>query len=264
MFLAASYNAVRMTKGATLAGFMLHLMPKSKHTQQAYRVVLQAFLGVCPSKIRYIRSEHIERYLMSLKHANSTKNLHLAAIRSFFQWVENNYDIRSPARRVEFLKTLPPKQRVLSEEEYHKLVVSNPTEVKNIILFLCHTGVRAGEFLSLSPANFTSDFLYVTGKGNKERAIPLNPLVKSIWPHLHFSMSKKKLWRICQKAAFNAKIKPFSAHSCRHYFATQLYKSGIRLSIVSKLLGHSSSSVTEKIYLHLKDADLLHTTDCLV
>lgn len=249
--------------GATLRGFLEHLTLKSSRTQQEYGKILFAFSGECPNKISHIRPEHIERYLSGLNLSNKTKNLHLAAIRAFFNWVEVNYDISSPARKVGFLSCPPAEQRIVSHSEYHRLIKYNTGQIRDCIIFLANTGLRAAEFVNLSPESFSNDFVTVIGKGKKKRSIPLNPAVKEILPTLKLPKNKVALWRLCQKAAHNANVKPFGSHALRHYFATQLYNNGIELSKISRLLGHSSTVVTEKIYIHFSDNDLIGVTDVL-
>ncbi len=259
--------------------FLLHLSRFSPHTYDAYSLVLKRFVKFAPKYIRNITAENIERFVLNRKvdYSSSTRNFHLAVIQSLFSWLELNYDVRNVAKRVERLKTLPPRQRILSPEEYRKVIESTSGRVRDCIGFLAMTGLRESEFLSLQPSNISNDFLTIVGKGNKERVVPLNNTAKSILkanPHLEFSKSirrnrghtcgRKWLLQLCYQAAKAASIPRFSPHSLRHYFATQLHIThGKPIELVSKLLGHSSVVVTPKCYIHWENKNLKGSTDVL-
>jgi integrase len=76
-------------------------------------------------------------------------------------------------------------------------------------------------------------------------------------------MNRNRLYRICKRLARRAGIPRFGPHALRHYFATELYRKGVPVSLISKILGHSTTQITELIYVHFQSADLLGVTDCL-
>lgn len=229
-----------------------------------------ALLSFCPDSFEEVKLKHLEGFLGHIRKNNSgrTANHHLFAIRSFYNWLELNYDIPNIAKKLIHFEEEPPCQRILTEEEYRKLTLINPPN-RDIVMFLCNTGLRASEFLSLDIP--PDGFLVVKGKGSKFRKIPQNSIVKQILQKYHFNLSKelicfrgrKWLWRVCGQVAIEAKIPHFSPHSCRHYFASTLYNHNTPILLISKLLGHSSVTTTE-IYLHVDDSKLLGATDCLL
>lgn len=252
-------------------GFLLHLCRFSPNTYIAYNSVLKRFVCCAPYHIRQITAEDIERFVLNsrAKYSASTRNFHLAVLQSWFAWLELNFDIRNVAKRVERLKALPPRQRILRKEEYDKVIAATSGHVRDCIQFLAMTGLRASEFLSLRPENISDGFLTIVGKGQKQRTIPLNDTAKEILKantHLQFLKSRGRKWlfRLCYQAAKAAKIPKFSPHSLRHYFATELHVRHKRpIELVSKLLGHSSPVVTNQVYIHWQDEDLTGVTDCL-
>ena len=58
-------------------------------------------------------------------------------------------------------------------------------------------------------------------------------------------------------------IPPFHPHSCRHYFANELYHNNVPMHTVSRLLGHSCTMVTENVYVHWSEESLAGSTDVL-
>lgn len=105
----------------------------------------------------------------------------------------------------------------------------------------------------------TGDGLVVVGKGNRQRIVPLEPrLAKTIrerrgWcfpgrfcGHVEASYVGKHLARL---------LKPYTAHSLRHRYATTAWCATHGLLLVSKLLGHASVETTER-YVAMPDARL--------
>ena len=61
----------------------------------------------------------------------------------------------------------------------------------------------------------------------------------------------------------NADITEAGIHSLRHTFATELYRKGVEVKIISKILGHSSVKITYDTYIHVWEDDLESVTDKL-
>jgi integrase/recombinase XerD len=128
----------------------------------------------------------------------------------------------------------------------------------------------------------------VTGKGDKQRRVPLSPTAKEAlfrWlkhrqyrgtptdRHVWISTagrSKNKpltiqaVWYIATIAAREAGVnKPASPHKYRHTFATQLRRSGRQLDEIRDLLGHSSISTTADIYARVDETHLVEAVNRL-
>ncbi|MBN8577160.1 MAG: site-specific tyrosine recombinase XerD [Cyclobacteriaceae bacterium] len=146
---------------------------------------------------------------------------------------------------------------------------------------LYSSGVRVSELVELRLANvyFDIGFLRVTGKGNKERLVPIGrdamkflkiyldevrvhvPVQQGFESYVFLNRRGKKLTRVMVFIiikALAAKIglkKTISPHTFRHSFATHLIEGGADLRAVQEMLGHESITTTE-IYTHL-DRDYL-------
>jgi len=198
-------------------------------------------------------------------------NVQLTAIKSFFRWYAKQDNGFNPAAEIAFFKEQPAKQRCLSVIEYKSVLdVAKPIE-RDAIQFLCNTGLRAAEFRAIRPEHINKDLKYISilGKGNKSRIVPLNQVVRDIIsksPHLPFVErfhGSRQLYTLCEKLSYRAKIPRFGPHACRHFFATRLIVSGVPTTIVAKILGHSSSKFTERVYCHLAPTDILGVTEFL-
>ena len=233
-------------------------------TQRHYKEALYRFEPFLPDFIEQIRAEHIDIFVNSLKTLNSSKNSLLVPVRSFLQWCETYLDVPNVAKKVKSLPEQPPKQRVLSEAEYKAvLAVCEPFERK-VVQFLASTGLRASEYCSLTQQNISHDqkCLILTGKGGKRRVVPLNNTARA---SIDFSKSfnRDSLRYLCNCLSRRASVCRFGPHALRHFFTTRLVRAGVPLVKVSRILGHSSVAITEKVYLHLLPCDFLGATDCL-
>ena len=137
------------------------------------------------------------------------------------------------------------------------------------------TGTRISELLNLelNHIDFDECIIRVTGKGKKDRIIPIgntaiNYLKLYINDYRKFilktktnnyvflnkngeKMSRQGFFKILKELAHNAGItKELSPHTLRHSFATHLLNNGADLRIIQELLGHENLSTTE-IYSHL-------------
>lgn len=237
----------------------------SRHTHIGYERTLRRFLDYAPTDYNDICPEIIERFLQSLSLGTNTINTVITGLKSFGRYCEEFHDLPNPTSKVKYLRPVPFKQRIITPAELDKILAVCKDGERAMMLFLANTGLRVGELKALTMESISPDgrLLYITGKGGKQRAVPLNQVAKANLPSaINFSKSHKKLYNTCQKLARKAGIKPFSPHSLRHFFATELSKS-VPLCLLSKLLGHANTSITERIYIHLGDADLVGLTDIL-
>jgi len=150
----------------------------------------------------------------------------------------------------------------LTPQQYLKVIQCNKVLIRDTILFLGNTGLKASEFINLRWKNIDEHLINIKvinikSKGVKERSIPTNSTVRQVLTKylrertskLPFVVgSRAALWRLCQRAAKKTGVEPFSPNSLRDYFAVRLIMSDVPIENVSYLLGHSCVAVTENIY----------------
>jgi len=249
---------------------------RSPRTLKLYRMVIRQFADTLPAKIklRSITQEHIEDYLKGLPdyYSNSTINTYLAGIWSFFHYCTDRFDLPSPAAKIKRLPVTEQNQNIITEAEYQQILEACDPQERAAIELLAHTGLRANyEFpQALCPANITNGMLHIIGKGNKKRVIPLNRTAKATietllsYPNFSKTLTRRNhLYYLCERLNRRTKIKKFSPHSFRHFFADSLRKKGAPIHIISRLLGHSSIKITEQIYQHWTTDELRGSTDIL-
>ena len=275
----------------------------AKNTLEAYARDLNSFLGWCghhghaPERLG---KSDIEAYLIACDAeglAKSTRARRLSAIKQYYRFAyeerirEDNpaLEIRGPGRS----KALP---QVLSEEEVSRLLDSAgvvgrgaPERLRNRCLMelLYATGMRVSELVSLpvAAARGNPRYLLITGKGGKERIVPLSPDARTLvqaWLELRDAseaeghakgraasrflfptqskaghMTRHRFYLLIKEIAVVAGISPakVSPHKLRHAFATHLLANGADLRAIQTLLGHADVATTE-IYTHVLEKRL--------
>ena len=207
----------------------------------------------------------------------------LSGIKAFYKYLLMEDLIKSdPSELLESPKIQRKLPDTLSIHEINKLIdaidLSKPEGARNkaILEVLYGCGLRVSELTELKLSNLYLDieFIKVTGKGNKERLVPIGgPAVKAlkIWiEHVRVHIAIKKgeedlvflnrrgtrlsrvyIFMVIKQLAELAGIsKTISPHTFRHSFATHLVEGGADLRAVQEMLGHESITTTE-IYTHL-------------
>jgi integrase/recombinase XerD len=189
-------------------------------------------------------------------------------------------DLRAPRA----WKTLP---KFLSMDEVDRLLespdTSQPRGVRDraLIELLYATGLRVSEMVSLrqQDLNLESGYLTCTGKGRKQRLVPVGDeaaawltrylrearpalLKKRSSPRLFVNarggtaLSRVGFWKILKEYGKQAGVgSRLSPHVLRHSFATHLLERGADLRAIQMMLGHSDLSTTQ-IYTHVLEARL--------
>ena len=237
-----------------------------------------------------IKVELIQEFLYELaKNANArTQSRVISGLRSFFDYlVFENYRKSNPLEQIEAPKIGRKLPDTISVLEIDKIVaaidLSKPLGERNraIIETLYSCGLRVSELthLKISDLFFEEGFLKVTGKGDKQRFVPIGvntqkfiniyrqhwrSLIEIDTEHkdtLFLNQRGKQLTRamiftIVKKLAKKAGIqKSISPHTFRHSFATHLLENGADLRAIQMMLGHESITTTE-IYMHLDKSHL--------
>jgi integrase/recombinase XerD len=220
-----------------------------------------------------------------IKYLNSenprTQSRILSGIRGFFRYMTIEGKIsENPASLLESPRAGSRLPDVLSLKEIDSIIsaidLSKPEGQRNkaIIETLYGCGLRVSELINLrlTDIHFKQEYISVTGKGDKQRLVPLNQntikqirfyiqdrnKLKTITDRniLFLNRRGSKLTRImiytivrdlCETAGIKKKVSP---HTFRHSFATHLVQAGADLRAVQEMLGHESILTTE-VYTHI-------------
>lgn len=217
-----------------------------------------------------------ERYLIDrrTKAVVDTVTRERAFLQAFWQRaIEEGYEMANPWRGIK-RRPFSVRTRVLSLAEEAALMPVCSDAFRGWLRFMLGTGLRLEECRGITPASFngtgvtlreriaSATTVHVMGKGGKERDVPLLGASRAaalarfdaegaFWPARQ-SYWRKELTRYVKKAGI-AHVHP---HVLRHTFATRYLSGGGDIYILSKILGHSSVTMTEKVYAHLLKEDL--------
>ncbi|OXB00338.1 integrase [Flavobacterium oncorhynchi] len=267
----------------------------SPHTVSAYLDDLVCFEEF--NKVRFgqegvdgVNYSQIRSWIVSLVDqgiSNVSVNRKMASLKAFYKFLLKIKQIEvSPMLKHKALKTPKVVQIPFSEKEMGDLVCEGDfvkefegVRDRLVVELFYTTGIRRAELIGLMLRNvdLSSNVIKVLGKRNKERVIPLLPVVASqvslylkerilleeIQDSEYFFISKKGLklsesfvYRLINSyfSRVSEKVKK-SPHVLRHTFATHLLNNGADLNSVKELLGHSSLASTQ-VYTHNSLAEL--------
>lgn len=257
----------------------------------AYLSDYAAANSLIPEQITLTDLQNFLKELNSTDIAATTQCRMISGIRMFFKYLLIEDAItENPAELLDVPKTTRKLPDVLTNNEIDKMLQtldnSRPDEARNTVMIevLYGCGLRVSELvdLTLSQLYLDEECLLITGKGNKQRWVPINSgaitvlrnyltLIRTQIPtkagHENYvflnrrgtKLSRVYVFMVIKKAAEAAGIrKQVSPHSLRHSFATELVQNGADLRAVQEMLGHSSITTTE-IYTHVSRSYLRET-----
>lgn len=256
-------------------------------TVEAYRSDLRHFLGRVDRPPEQIsRIEVLDFLAARMRSGASTSSIvrQLSSLRQFFQWAlrerrigsDPMLDLDGPRRPRSLPGTLTPAEvaSLLAAPDSNR-----PLDVRDRALLetLYATGMRVSELagLTLPRMNLAQGVMRVTGKGGRERLVPLGETACeaiALWLPVRSNLasqgewlfisrtgrplSRQAIWARIRQLALRAGISsPVHPHRLRHSFATHLLDNGADLRVVQMLLGHADLSTTQ-IYTHVSRARL--------
>ena len=207
----------------------------------------------------------------------------ISGLKSFFNYlIFEDYRKDTPLELIEVPKTGRKLPDTLSTDEIDRLIaaidLSTPEGERNKAMLetLYSCGLRVSELISLKISDlfFEEGFIKITGKGNKQRFVPVGkttikyigqyvnqirvhyPIQKNFEDTLFLNRRGRQLTRamvftIIKNLAIKIGLnKTISPHTFRHSFATHLLENGADLRSIQMMLGHESITTTE-VYMHL-------------
>jgi integrase/recombinase XerD len=242
-----------------------------QHPSELTREALRAFL----------------QYLTRMKLSPASIARSLATLRGFCRFLVKERVIaenpilliESPRQWMRLPKTLT-QDEVTALLEHRKMATPEDVRDRAMLELLYATGLRVSELvnLELSHLNLSVGYVLATGKGAKQRIVPIGDAARHTIeaylngarqalikrresPYLFVTrrgknMTRQAFWNLLRSRARQAQIvKPISPHMLRHSFASHLLEHGADLRSVQTMLGHTKISTTQ-IYTHVEYARL--------
>lgn len=237
---------------------------KTYYTNKTILNLFVRFIGENIS-IKDITKQHADSFIESQKKrnlSNNTLNLYITYMNTFFKWcLEKEYISMNPMNQIKKFKKVSTKREYLTFEEIERFSkIDKNLNTKSAFLFSCYTGLRLNDIRELKWSNIRGNEIYKKiSKTGKHETLPINKTAQKILDSKNkdsvfvFELPKEnktieyQIKAICELAGINKHI---TYHCSRHTFATILLTNGVDIYTVSKLLGHSSVSMTE-VYSNL-------------
>ncbi|WP_394226943.1 site-specific tyrosine recombinase XerD [Pseudoalteromonas spongiae] len=257
----------------------------SENTLAAYRSDLNKFaIFIAETSLFDVDESIILDYLAYRREkgftARSTARAQSALKRFYLYFIGLKKLSSSPLAHIEQPKLGQSLPKTLTEQEVEALLdapnLEEPIELRDkaMLELLYATGLRVSELVGLrmEQINLRQAVVFVKGKGNKERLVPMGEValeyieafIKLARPQLikhatdfvfpskrGIGMTRQTFWHRIKHYAIVANIQSeLSPHTLRHAFATHLINHGADLRVVQMMLGHSDLSTTQ-IYTHV-------------
>ena len=286
---------MRNYKGKTVEQFLEMLIAErgaSSNTCTSYLndiTNFDKFLNGAETTLEDATTDDIRRYLRHRSEVganNPTISRNLSVLRQFFKFLQSeNVRLDNPALNVDGPKVSRTLPKVISEDDVeallkaaHKLQTAEGIRLTCLLEIAYASGLRVTELVSLptDALNHTSETLLISGKGGKERLVPLtssamnaiaayervridflkgNNTSKFLFPSRSKQgyLTRRRLGQLLKELAIQAGLDPtiISPHILRHAFASHLLNRGADLRSLQKMLGHSDISTTQ-IYTHVQ------------
>ena len=272
----------------------------SKNTVQNYNLDVQKLITylktydmhISPLEITSIQIQEFIYNIAKSINPRSQSRL-ISGLRSFFDYlIFENYLQTNPLEQIEAPKIGRKLPDTLSVSEINLILEtidlsdSNGERNRAIIETLYGCGLRVSELTSMKISDlfFSEGFIKVTGKGNKQRFVPIGKLTQK---HINLyknqvrifkkidqkykdtlflnrrgkQLTRAMIFTIVKNLGEKSKIeKSISPHTFRHSFATHLIENGADLRAIQMMLGHESITTTE-IYMHIDKSHLKKIID---
>jgi integrase/recombinase XerD len=258
----------------------------SDNTLSAYRSDLYKFstwLQKQQIELTNVEANEILAYLALAENKSArTVARRLSSLRRMYEYLLREDQIKqNPVSNVDAPRLGRSLPKTLTESEVEALLEAPEVEDvlglrdRCMLELLYATGLRVSELvgLTIQQVNLRQGVVRVTGKGNKERLVPLgeeatqwleqylksgrneilnNSVSDALFPSKRGkAMTRQTFWHMIKRYTVIAGInKKLSPHVLRHAFATHLINHGADLRVVQMLLGHSDISTTQ-IYTHV-------------
>jgi integrase/recombinase XerD len=262
----------------------------SPRTLEAYRRDVERYVAYLDGRglqrIGDASAGDLREFIYGLKDRGlqaSSIRRNMSAIRTYYGFLlAEGAVLADPTERVELPRTWRRLPGVLSRDEIERLLdAPDPSDRwfwrdKALLEFAYASGVRVSELIGLRIRDVDVDegLAIVTGKGNKERIVPVGraalraliTYLREIRPtllrgrsaegaaflnHRGRPLTRMGVWKILRKQVERAGIhKRVTPHTLRHSFATHLLEGGADLAAVQEMLGHADISTTQ-IYTHV-------------
>lgn len=273
--------------------YIRYELNRSTHTVSAYKTNIEEFFAwlhciknVTDVELKQITARDIRRWMVELSEQNiSPRSVRrkLQALRSLFVWAaKRGYIENDPARKIALPKFESRLPEWVRPEVLESIIDGNSDDssdqldlrtIRDKLIIQCfyETGIRSEELITLRDADVdvARAEIKVLGKRNKQRIIPIGPLLLEALTQYREMRNKSTgrsetffvldsgeqlypmyVYRVVRQVLSEAGQPGKSPHKLRHSFASAMLNGGAEINSVKDLLGHASLAATQ-VYTHV-------------
>jgi len=283
--------------------FEQYLMTEKRvaaNTLQAYQSDLSQIMAFLKKigcvTFQDVKTEHVKKYLHHIriteKISARSASRKLSSLKSFSKYANKYHGLHDFTFNVGFPKLEKRLPQFLSENQIQMIfdaaqkdtsATGDRNHIMITLMYVC--GIRVSELVQLTASNinFNDGLLHISGKGDKQRIIPIpSPMLLLIQKYLQNSqpylfknmvldsdylfpilyankvkpMTRQAFWGILKDIVKQARLSDkISPHVLRHSIATHLLKEGANLRLIQMALGHEQLA-TVQVYTHVETSHL--------
>ena len=248
-----SAEASRVTFRQCYEGAKLNFSESRAHN---YRSAFRYLESIADLPIRNIKAAQMQKCIDSCK-TTQQREIKTVCRKTFEFALQQEYTDRNPSLYLKSNTIAPTIDReVFSPDQIADMWTQNDRSSK-IALMLLYSGMRTKELLDLDPDDIDLEerIVHITKAKNASsiRIVPIHDSVLSLFREL-----KNEPYQITHDGlnkVLKTKYKR-TAHTCRHTFTTRMKECGCDLLTLQLILGHTPSTITERVYTHISEKGL--------
>lgn len=237
-----------------------------KETLRLRRHYLRRLGEVHPGGPWTLTLDDLVSYVAKPGWAPETRKAARGALRGFYSWGCRTDRVgKDPALGLPAIRIPPPQPRPAPDNVLATAMMAAAPREQTMLLLASLAGLRRGEIASLQVRDIVGNHAYVTGKGSRERRLPIHPT-------LAIELAREMAGRLdgpVFPGQIDGHLSPghvgvmlsrllgpgWSAHKLRHRFASRTYAVDRDILAVQRLLGHSTPETTTR-YVVVPDDSL--------
>jgi integrase/recombinase XerC len=241
-------------------------------TTRLRRRHLEQFVGVAALAPGKVDRECLVAWLATEQWSPAYRRGHRASLSRVFTWAYDTGRLPSnPALDLPRVRVPSSVPRPAPETVIRDAVVGASPAVRLMVLLGALQGLRRAEIATLRLEDFTESDVHVSGKGGRERLVPIHPALRPELAAYLNLIATESGWLFPNRegtdhlsiawvgVAMSRRLPAgCSAHNLRHRFASRAYAGAFDIRSVQELLGHSSPAVTAR-YVAVPSTQLVNT-----
>jgi integrase len=242
--------------------------PEAVNTYVAMRVALGDFSPATERATRYMLlswMRHVDDWAnptpgeitmwVTVPPSRDGKHRRESCIRRFYRWAfDYEWLTVRVGPRIPSIKGSDKRPKPIPDPVLHRAMMASGKQDRDALTLGRFAGLRAAEIAACHRDHLGPDGLYVLGKGSRERWVQVHPKVQLVvagadgfvFPSQNGQTMSRRLGKVLPD--------PWTAHTLRHAFATDLYARTKDLALVARQLGHQSVTTTERYVMVSDDA----------